>query len=570
MRYARDGNAEAFAALVREYSGMVYATCLRVTKNGHDAEDAAQKGFLELARKAQSITSSVSGWLHAAATNHARSVIRANAARRVREQAVLAEPPSGDASAWEEVAPCVDEALESLPDELRVPLVLHYLQGKNQTQVAAELGVDQSTVSRRLDKGLEELRDRLKKAGEIAPVALLAALLTEHASIAAPAALLAALGRMALAGVGQSAAIAATGAAVTQGYSVGSAAAGLFTTMAGKVAAIAVAGAIVATGAVVYRKLAEQPRGATVHISHVEEVRRNGAFPQSPSPNQGTARPVVNIARYPDHTESKPETNTPLQEFLSQIAVSEFPTNGLSEQDLLLLTKFVTGLSSLSTNRFGKRELWALTNWLAKAETATPVLPESPSNGLATAEEQSALVRDAQRIGSQMGANMTAAFTFITNYPAGPPPEGTPEWGDYARTVKSFMSNTSEMVKEAKPVFDRMKEPAIATAFQLSFLQSTLRLGEDQVGSISNIVAQTYGLSGRWGLFKGQKSPFTPEAIKVLRGMASSNAFDRIAERLNPEQRVNFVKMFSHDILFEQRILVPFSHRRQPSPATPK
>ena len=118
MGYARDGDAEAFAELVRAYAGMVYATCLRVTRNGHDAEDAAQECFLELARKAGAVKASVAGWLHAAATSRARSLVRSAASRRAREKRMTTEAAPPDEVAWDAISPQVDEALQSLPDEL--------------------------------------------------------------------------------------------------------------------------------------------------------------------------------------------------------------------------------------------------------------------------------------------------------------------------------------------------------------------------------------------------------------------------------------------------------------------
>ena len=103
---------------------------------------------------------------------------------------------------WEEIAPHVDKAVEELPVELRAPIVLHYFSGRTQEQVAEELGVNQSTVSRRLEKGVSELRERLKKAGVVASAAVLTTTLAGNAACAAPAALMAALGKMAIAGVG--------------------------------------------------------------------------------------------------------------------------------------------------------------------------------------------------------------------------------------------------------------------------------------------------------------------------------------------------------------------------------
>ena len=43
------GDEAAFGEVVRRYAGMVFATCLRVTRDAHDAEDATQATFLTLA-----------------------------------------------------------------------------------------------------------------------------------------------------------------------------------------------------------------------------------------------------------------------------------------------------------------------------------------------------------------------------------------------------------------------------------------------------------------------------------------------------------------------------------------
>ncbi len=44
--------------------------------------------------------------------------------------------------AWESIAPCVDEALAALPEDLRTPLLLHYFEGRSQSEVAESTGVE--------------------------------------------------------------------------------------------------------------------------------------------------------------------------------------------------------------------------------------------------------------------------------------------------------------------------------------------------------------------------------------------------------------------------------------------
>lgn len=75
-QYAQTRDAEAFAELVRRYAGAVYGTCLRTTGDPYDTEDVAQECFMELARRAGSVTSSVGGWLHTLATCRSKNAIR--------------------------------------------------------------------------------------------------------------------------------------------------------------------------------------------------------------------------------------------------------------------------------------------------------------------------------------------------------------------------------------------------------------------------------------------------------------------------------------------------------------
>lgn len=107
---------------------------------------------------------------------------------------------------WEEISPVVDEAVATIPEKLRLPVILRFLQSRSQAEVAEELKVSRSTVLRRTERGVELLQDSLRRAGVAVPAARLAALLSDKAFVAAPAALVASLGKIALVGkVGQGA-----------------------------------------------------------------------------------------------------------------------------------------------------------------------------------------------------------------------------------------------------------------------------------------------------------------------------------------------------------------------------
>ncbi len=88
---------------------------------------------------------------------------------------------------WDEIAPLLHTALGGLPDDLRLPLVLLYLQGRTQQDVATELAVSQATVSRRASEGIEHLRTTLRRMGVQAAAAAMIGGLAADSQAAVPA-----------------------------------------------------------------------------------------------------------------------------------------------------------------------------------------------------------------------------------------------------------------------------------------------------------------------------------------------------------------------------------------------
>lgn len=198
--YTQQRDAEAFRALVERHAGMVFATCHRILGNRADAEDATQNCFLQLTVHAGELQSPIAAWMHTIAVRVSLDMLRSRKARHQREIKAVRDSARVGPASWDEVKEAIDSALATLPDELRTPILLHYMEGRSQEEIARELGVSQPTISRRLTSGVEELRGRLRKAGCIVALALLGAFLAERAAEAAPATLTAALGKMALAG----------------------------------------------------------------------------------------------------------------------------------------------------------------------------------------------------------------------------------------------------------------------------------------------------------------------------------------------------------------------------------
>jgi RNA polymerase sigma-70 factor (ECF subfamily) len=177
-RFATDHEQAAFEVLVRRHGPLVLGVCRRVLHNPHDAEDAFQATFLALARRAGSAgrRASLGTWLYRVAYHTALRARKQTAVRRKHEdQAPPREQrdPLAEVSGRELLA-VLDEELHKLPERLRVPLVLCYLEGKTRDEAARELGWSLGTLKRRLEQARASLRARVAGRG-VGLAALLAA-----------------------------------------------------------------------------------------------------------------------------------------------------------------------------------------------------------------------------------------------------------------------------------------------------------------------------------------------------------------------------------------------------------
>lgn len=170
LRYfTKEHEVAAFEHLLQRHAPMVLNVCQRVLHNGHDADDVFQATFLVLLKKAGALArrDSVAGWLHEAAYRLAVKAKSAAIRRGIVERSApvkACHDPGGDMTVREAQA-CLHEELQRLPEQLRAPLVLCYLQGTTQDEAARQLGWSLRTFKRRLARGRSLLEQRLTRRG---------------------------------------------------------------------------------------------------------------------------------------------------------------------------------------------------------------------------------------------------------------------------------------------------------------------------------------------------------------------------------------------------------------------
>jgi RNA polymerase sigma-70 factor (ECF subfamily) len=186
-RYVATRDENAFAALVDRYGPLVLSVCQRVLQHAQDAEDAFQATFLVLARRAATLDGQgpLANWLHAVAYRTAAKARQRAALRRAHELHGLnmsTVPASEEEQQeWSDLRPLLDEELNQLPEKYRAPLVLCFLEGKTHEQAARELGWPSGSMSRRMNRARELLRERLARRGLTLSTGLLFMLIAKNA-----------------------------------------------------------------------------------------------------------------------------------------------------------------------------------------------------------------------------------------------------------------------------------------------------------------------------------------------------------------------------------------------------
>jgi RNA polymerase sigma-70 factor, ECF subfamily len=174
----RAGNRAEFARLVEATSSQIYHLALRMLGDPQDAEDILQNTYIRALRHIGEFEgrSSLSTWLYRIAINEALMQLR-----KQRPEISLSEMED-DESEDDGYAPLhladwcclpeqellssesrrnLDEAVQHLPETLRIIFILRDLQGLSIQETAQALGISESAVKTRLLRARLRLRDEL-------------------------------------------------------------------------------------------------------------------------------------------------------------------------------------------------------------------------------------------------------------------------------------------------------------------------------------------------------------------------------------------------------------------------
>jgi RNA polymerase sigma-70 factor (ECF subfamily) len=169
---ARGHDSEALGEIYRRFVGRVFGLCRYMLGSRESAEDATSEVFLKLQRSIESYDGSIPfpRWLLRVAGNQCIDALR----RRQRgrqvivevEDATAIEAPSSEPSPLGAVITTeertqVRDAIERLPVNYRVPLVLRYYSELSYDEIAQQLDLQRNYVAALIFRAKQELRRKL-------------------------------------------------------------------------------------------------------------------------------------------------------------------------------------------------------------------------------------------------------------------------------------------------------------------------------------------------------------------------------------------------------------------------
>jgi RNA polymerase sigma-70 factor, ECF subfamily len=177
LERARQGQPDAFSALVRRHDRYLYRVARSVLRDDDEAEDVVQQTFLQAFVNLVDFRgeANLRTWLTRIALNDAlqrqrrqRSMVELDqldtAQERVRSDLVLSSltsPTPEQAAARNQVRETLERAIDDLPPAFRIVLIMRDVEEASVDETANALAIKPETVRTRLHRARRMLRDSL-------------------------------------------------------------------------------------------------------------------------------------------------------------------------------------------------------------------------------------------------------------------------------------------------------------------------------------------------------------------------------------------------------------------------
>ena len=164
IQRAAHGDAGAQTWLYHQYSKAMFNICVRMTGNITHAEDVLQDAFIIAFKNLDSLRQAAAfgGWLKQIVVNtcinHCKKTIRWADWDETTHEAVADEPTEW----WTTISlTMVHNEIKNLPNGCRQVFVLYAMEDNSHREIAAQLGITESTSKSQYHRAKKLLRERI-------------------------------------------------------------------------------------------------------------------------------------------------------------------------------------------------------------------------------------------------------------------------------------------------------------------------------------------------------------------------------------------------------------------------
>lgn len=164
LNHVKNGNNTAFAEIVAQYQLPIQRYLFRLTKDYEMAQDLAQDTFLQAYKSLSKNKSNIHEfrpWLYRIATNQAFNYRRRKKFLTLLlfKQSNKVEQPFGNIPTGQVFKNMeINEAFLNVPENQKVCLVLHFVEGFNYKEIGEIIGISEDAVRKRISRGTREFR----------------------------------------------------------------------------------------------------------------------------------------------------------------------------------------------------------------------------------------------------------------------------------------------------------------------------------------------------------------------------------------------------------------------------
>ena len=159
----RQAGIAAYTILVKQHYRSIFALCLGMLGNIHDAEDLAQEAMLKGFQNIHKLDKNeqFEAWIMRIAKNLCIDFLR----RRKKANEIVSRQKTESNTITNENHD-LQNAIKQLPQELRLPLTMYYFEQKNAKVIAGKLEISHSSACQRIRDARKMLHEILTERKE--------------------------------------------------------------------------------------------------------------------------------------------------------------------------------------------------------------------------------------------------------------------------------------------------------------------------------------------------------------------------------------------------------------------